>query len=236
MCERNFIPLFYLDFMRSKGVPPQLKAVLFDFDGTLIDSRKDIAASANATRRHYAMPSLPEETIGAYIGNGVQVLLEKIMETKDPERLKEALRFYKDYYRDHCADHTSVYPGTIELLEALQNRKIKMAVVSNKPQEFTVLILEKLGLARFFAVALGPESTVNRKPHPEPLLTVLRRMAINPSGAVMIGDSAVDVEAARAAGIPVGIVTQGYGDHEALMAAKPDWLVDSLSEFMDIFF
>ena len=110
-----------------------------------------------------------------------------------------------------------------------------MAVISNKPQEFTDLILKKLDLSDYFELAFGPEATVNKKPHPEPLLTALERMGAKPSEGVMIGDSPVDIEAARAAKMLVGVVTHGYVSKEVLNASDPDWLVDSLEELIDIF-
>lgn len=220
--------------MRCKGSDIPLKAVLFDLDGTLIDSRRDIAASANATRVHFGFSPLPEETIGTFVGLGIMNLLEKAVGSKDPGRLMEAHAVFKNHYREHCVDFTRSYPGAFELLDGLKNRGIKMGIVSNKPQEFTDLILKKLDLWDFFEVAFGPEATVNRKPHPEPLLTALRRMEVQPQEGVMIGDSVVDIEAARGAKMLVGVVSHGYGEKEILNAADPDWLVDSLGEFMEI--
>lgn len=220
--------------MRCKGVDKALKAVLFDLDGTLIDSKRDIAASANAVRRHFGFSPLPDDVIGTFVGLGIMVLLEKAVETKDPQRLKEAHGVFKDHYRLHCVDYTRPYPGAFELLEFLMGRGAKLAVVSNKPQEFTDLILKKLDLWDFFAVALGPEATPNKKPHPEPLLTALARMGAGPAESVMIGDSTVDIEAARAAGMLVGVLTHGYGTRDILAAADPDWMADSLTEFIDI--
>jgi 2-phosphoglycolate phosphatase len=220
--------------MRCRGADIPLKAVLFDLDGTLIDSRKDIAASANAIRGRYGLAPLPEETVGSYVGLGIMFLLEKALETRDAARLKEAHQFFKAHYRDHCVDHTRAFEGTLDLLGVLRARGIKMGLVSNKPQEFTDLILEKLGLAPYFGVVLGPEATVNKKPHPEPLLTALRRLGAKPAEAVMIGDSTVDIEAARAVPMPVGVVTHGYGTRDILNAADPDWMADSLKEFIDL--
>ena len=171
------------------------------------------------------MPPLTEEKVEGFVGNGVQVLLENAMETTDPERVKEALAFYKIFYRTHCLDHTVLYPGALDLLKSLRDRQVRMAVVSNKSQEFTEQILGKLGLASFFQAAIGPESTKDRKPHAEPLWTALRLIDVSPAQAVMIGDSVVDIQAARAAGLPVGVVTQGYNSLEALTAAQPDWMV-----------
>lgn len=222
--------------MRCKGIDFNLKAVLFDLDGTLIDSEKDIAEAANFTRVHYGLKPVSDSTIATFVGNGVMVLLSKALETKDEVRIQEAHEVFKSHYRDHCADHTKVFPGILELLEAFKKKGIKMGVVSNKPQEFTDAILEKLGLVGYFEVAFGPEATVNRKPHPEPLLTALKRMGVSTSEAVMIGDSVVDIEAARAAKVLVGVFTHGYGTRETLSASDPDWLVDSPKEFLEILF
>ncbi len=221
--------------MKCKGVDIQLKAVLFDLDGTLIDSKRDIAQSANAARIHFGFTPLPDDTIGTFVGLGVMNLLERSIESKDPARLKEAYEIFKKHYRTHCVDFTRPYPGTFELLENLKERRVKMGVVSNKPQEFTDLILKKLDLWDFFEVSFGPEATVNKKPHPEPLLTALERMKAKPSEGVMIGDSVVDIEAARAAKMLVGVVSHGYGEREILNAADPDWLFNSLGEFLEIF-
>ncbi len=222
--------------MRCKGADIPLKAVLFDLDGTLIDSKKDIAASANATRQHYGFTPLPEEVVGTFVGYGIMMLLSKTIESEDAARLKEAHGIFKEHYRVHCVDATIPYPGTFELLEGLKSRNIRMGIVSNKPQEFTDLILDKLKLAPYFGVSFGPEATVNKKPHPEPLLTALQRLGAEPSSGVMIGDSPVDIEAARAAKMLVGVVTHGYVGREVLSASDPDWLVDSLSEFTEILF
>jgi phosphoglycolate phosphatase len=109
-----------------------------------------------------------------------------------------------------------------------------MGVVTNKPQEFTDLILEKLALAPYFGAVLGSEATVHKKPHPEPLLTALQKLGAKTSEAVMIGDSTVDIEAARAAKVPVGVLTHGYGSRESLIAADPDWMAESLTDFIEI--
>ena len=220
--------------MRCKGADINLRAVLFDLDGTLIDSKRDIAAAANATRRHYGFTPLPEDIVGTFVGYGIMNLLAKTVESEDPARLKEAHGVFKDHYREHCVDATRPYPGTFDLLESLKNRRVKLGIVSNKPQEFTDLILKRLDMWDFFEVVLGPEATVEKKPHPEPLLTALSRMEAKPVEGVMIGDSTVDIEAARAAKMLVGVVTHGYADRQTLNAADPDWLVDSLSEFREI--
>jgi phosphoglycolate phosphatase len=177
--------------LRCKGVDIPLKAALFDLDGTLIDSKKDIAAAANAARLHLGMPTLPLEKVTQYIGWGIEHLNRMSLETEDPVRLAEGLEVLKSHYREHIVEQTLVFPFVRELLEALQQ-------------------------------------------HPEPLLTALQRLGAKPSEAVMIGDSPVDVQAARAAGMPVGVVVHGFVAREKLNEADPDWLVDSLKDFIDI--
>jgi 2-phosphoglycolate phosphatase len=211
-----------------------LKAVLFDLDGTLVDSVKDLAESVNFTRQHYGLDRLPDSTIMAFVGNGVYNLLGKSLETADQTKIGEAYQIFQDHYRIHCADHTKPFPGAFELLIALKEKNIKMGVVSNKPQEFTDLVLKQLNLGHYFEVAFGPESTKNRKPDPEPLLTALQKLGAQPQEAVMIGDSIVDIQAARAARMRIAVLTHGYGTREILRSAQPDWIVDSLSDLIKI--
>jgi len=217
-----------------KGVDIPLKAALFDLDGTLIDSKKDIAAAANAARLHLGLPALPLEKVTQYIGWGIEHLNRMSLETEDPVRLAEGLEVLKSHYRDHIVEQTLVFPFVRELLDFLKGRGVRMGLVSNKPHEFTLLTLQKLDLSRYFEAVLGAEATPNKKPHPEPLLTALRRLGAGPEGSVMIGDSPVDVQAARAAGMAVGIVSHGFVAKEKLNEADPDWLVDSLKDFIEI--
>ncbi|HVZ79573.1 MAG TPA: phosphoglycolate phosphatase [bacterium] len=220
--------------MRCRGVDVKLKAVLFDLDGTLIDSKKDIAAAANAARVHFGMPALPLEVVTGYIGWGIDHLNRKTLGTEDPARLAEGLEVLKAHYRDHCVDQTLIFPGVKELLDFLKAKGVKMGLVSNKPHEFTLITLEKLGLMPYFMVALGADATPNKKPHPEPLLVALQKMGVGPAEAVMIGDSPVDIQAARAAGMLVGVVEHGFVAREHLASADPDWLVNNLEEFIEI--
>ena len=211
-----------------------LKAVLFDLDGTLVDSVKDIAEAVNFTREHYGQDCLPDAAVTVFVGNGVYNLLGKSLATEDQTKIQEAYEIFQGYYRAHCANHTKPFPGAVELLNTLKTKNIKMGVVSNKPQEFTDSVLKQLNLASYFEVAFGPESTTNRKPHPEPLLTALQRLGAQPQEAVMVGDSIVDIHAAQAVPMRVAVLTHGYNSRETLSAAKPDWIVDSLSDLIKI--
>ena len=211
-----------------------LKAVLFDLDGTLVDSEKDIAEAANFTREHYGLKKVPDSTIAQYVGNGVIALLAKSLDTSEQDKIQEAYLIFQQHYREHCADHTKAFPGTFELLDYLKEKNIKMGVVSNKPQEFTDSVLKQLNLAPYFGVAFGPESTTNRKPHPEPLLVALERLGAQPHEAIMVGDSIVDIQAAKAAPMRIAVLTHGYGTREVLSSANPDWVVNSLPALIEI--
>jgi phosphoglycolate phosphatase len=177
---------------------------------------------------------VPDSTIAQYVGNGVLVLLEKSLETTDQGKIQEAYQIFKQHYRVHCADFTKPFPGTFDLLDALKGKNVKMGVVSNKPQEFTDLVLKQLNLSPYFEMAFGPEATPNRKPNPEPLLVALEKLGAQPYEAVMVGDSYVDIQAAKAVPMRVAVLTHGYGTREVLTSASPDWIVNSLQELIPI--
>jgi len=212
----------------------KVKAALFDLDGTLIDSKKDIAAAANAARTHFEMPALPLEVVVGYIGWGIEHLNRQALETEDPKKLAEGLEVLKNYYRDHCADQTIVFPGVRELLDFLKGRGVKLGLVSNKPHEFTLITLDKLNLSSYFGISLGADPTQKNKPHPDPLIKALKELETMPEDAVMIGDSPVDAQAAQAVPMRVGLVSHGFVERVYLEEAKPNWLVNSLSDFIDI--
>jgi phosphoglycolate phosphatase len=223
-----------IETRRNPMISP-LKAVLFDLDGTLVDSEKDIAEAANYTREHYGLKRVSDSVIAEYVGNGVYTLLEKSLGTTNQAKILEAYEIFQEHYRLHLADFTKTFPGTFDLLNLLKDKNIKMGVVSNKPQEFTTSVLEKLNLAPYFGVAFGPEATVNKKPHPEPLLTACAKLGAAVDETIMVGDSVVDIQAAQAAKMKVAVLTHGYGTREVLNSNHPDWLVDSMPALIEIF-
>ena len=221
--------------MPNHPAPHPLQAVLFDLDGTLIDSKKDIAAAANSARVHFGLEPLPLDVVVTYIGRGVDHLLNRTLgDFATSERVQEGMGILMAHYRDHLVVHTTIYPGVHELLDSLKKRRIPMGVVSNKPHALTPLTLEKLGLKEYFRVALGADATPHKKPHPEPLLTALKTLNAAPQSSVMIGDSLVDAQAGRNAGMSVGLVSHGYTHRSELATADADCLVDSMLEFMEI--
>jgi len=204
-----------------------VRALAFDLDGTLIDSKLDLALSVNATLKHMGRAPLPQERIFGYVGQGALRLIEQALGQATPEECHRGLQYFLGYYRQHMLDNTVTYPGVREGLEALEG--MPMAVLTNKPVRISQLIVEGLGLARFFRVVYGGNSFETKKPDPAGLNVLLRDFGAAPKQAMLVGDSEVDVQTARNAGTWACCVTYGLG-RDRLTQYPPDLLVDSLTE------
>lgn len=208
-----------------------LRLIIFDLDGTLIDSSPDIADAINYAIDPYGLPPVSvEETIGL-VGEGISRLMEKLIEKECLPADRELLigRFL-EYYAAHLVDKTTVYPGVRETLEKLA--AYKKAVISNKRESLSGTILQKLGLAPYLNIVVGSDTTQERKPSPVPVRYVLSRLGVHPEEAVMVGDSDYDIDAGRAAGLRTVAVTYGYRSVDFLKDA--DFMIDSLSALPDI--
>ena len=208
----------------------QVEAVLFDLDGTLVDSGRDIAASVNWVLGEMGLPqhSLPE--IQRFVGDGMKTLLTRAIGTDDEERLTAGIKLFRAHYREHCLDTSTLYPGVRAVLEALRAKPL--AVVTNKPRPVSLHMIEALGIAPYFKVILGGESTPNKKPHPEPLLHALKALDVAPERSAMVGDHANDIEAGKAAGLWTCAVTYGLTDRAALERTQPDLFLDRLEDLL----
>jgi phosphoglycolate phosphatase len=207
-----------------------VRALLFDLDGTLIDSKLDLVHSVNATLRELHRPELPEDTISSYIGNGAPVLVAKSLGPDvHPEELDRALKFFLAYYEAHKLDNTCAYPGVPEALKHLS--AMPMAVLTNKPVRISVRILEALGLAKYFRAIYGGNSFPTKKPDPLGADTILREFALRANEAALVGDSEVDVQTARNSGMLAAIVNYGFGMHDRV-AYPADLYLDRLLDIV----
>jgi|ERR1700674_5790568 phosphoglycolate phosphatase len=190
-----------------------VRVLIFDLDGTLIDSRRDLIRSVRATLREMGREELHEDTISGYIGHGAPQLVDRALGSSATEdESQRALKFFLAYYEDHKMDSTCAYPGVPEALEHLA--AFPMAILTNKPVRVSMRILEELGLAKYFRGIYGGDSFETKKPDPLGARTILREFGAAPPEAILIGDSEVDVHTARNAGTLAAAVNYGFGTHD----------------------
>ncbi|MEK7286401.1 MAG: HAD-IA family hydrolase [Nitrospirota bacterium] len=205
---------------------------IFDLDGTLIDSRQDIANAVNRTFADLKLPPLPHETIYSFVGNGVYKLMTDATGSSDPAFLKQTLQIFEQHYLANLLDKTVLYPGMRELLD--QNKNRRKSVATNKRVPFTRQIIAGL-CPSDFELILGAEEGVKLKPDPEMLLKTLTQLNVPAQETILIGDMINDIAAARAAGIKICAVGYGFGNEKELKAASPDFYAKSVEELKAIF-
>jgi phosphoglycolate phosphatase len=213
---------------------PRFTPVLFDLDGTLIDSGKDIASAVNVTLDGLGLPRLAEDEIIGYVGDGVRKLTERTLRRFGRDDVDAVVRDIKAAYRERCLVHTRPYPGVADLLADLQG--VPTAVVTNKVSEFSRRILDGLGLAPLVDAVVGGDETGKLKPHPDPLRLACRRLGVDPGGGVMVGDHQNDVLAGRAAGMATCGVAWGFDRGAGVRTARPDRLCPDIPELRRFLF
>jgi phosphoglycolate phosphatase len=205
----------------------KITTLLFDLDGTLIDSTADIASSVNALRVSLGLPTLAQDTVASYVGDGVDALVRRVL---DKQEVADEVEAFKLHYHEHCVDQTRCYAGVEETLRVLHVLGYKMAVVTNKPERISKHILERLGLGKIFGSVIGGNSAEHKKPHPAPLFKACAELGSSPALACMIGDSRVDMEAGHNAGMPSLGLLGGIGDEALLRRSGPALILESFSE------
>ena len=205
-------------------------AVLFDLDGTLIDSYPAIAASVNHVRLLHHLPPLSVEEVTRHVGRGAALLLRDTVGVGDP---KANIAAYREHHPGVIQSGTRWLPGALEMLQALHARGIRLGICSNKPIAFTRLILAASTLQPMFDVVLGPEDAEKHKPAPDILLCAMARLGVLPEETLYVGDMTVDIETARAAGVHVWVVPTGSDMVAALDAARPDRRLRDLNELAE---
>jgi len=212
----------------------RIRAVAFDLDGTLVDTAPDLAAAANVMLAAFGLAPVSQARIGAFIGRGVEQLVagafaEAAGRGASPDELSTAIDRFSQSYARGLFDRGRVYPDVVDGLRSLAATGLKLACVTNKDCRFTLPLLDAAGLAEWFALVLCADSPELRKPAPDLLLAACRHFRVSPHKLLYVGDSCIDIAAARAAGCPVAVVNYGYGDGISLEDGSPDWVIDRIA-------
>jgi phosphoglycolate phosphatase len=206
----------------------QVRLLVFDLDGTLVDSKQDLALSVNAMRKEMGLAPLALELISSYVGHGVTLLVRRSLGTQaTDENVEKGLAFFLDYYRQHMLDNTIPYPGVSEALEKLKGHK--MAVLTNKPVNFSREMVSRLGFAPYFSYVYGGNSFPQKKPDPVGLHKLMEDLQVSARETVMVGDSDTDIITGRNAGVLTCGVTYGFGA-QTLEKVAPDLMIDDMRE------
>ncbi|HEU0230173.1 MAG TPA: phosphoglycolate phosphatase [Burkholderiaceae bacterium] len=209
-------------------------AALFDLDGTLLDTLDDLTDAVNAMRADYGQPALTRAVVETYVGKGTDYLVMRSLahdvlnQPPTPDDISEALKRFTSHYRRLCGDRATLYPGVVEGLAAFRDRGLKLAVVTNKPTEFTGPLLEHMGIAHFFEHLVCGDTCARKKPDPMPFLHACSLLGVEPGSALAVGDSINDAQAARAAGITVLAVPYGYRGGQDVRTLPVDGIVTSI--------
>jgi phosphoglycolate phosphatase len=205
-----------------------LELYIFDLDGTLLDSGKDIALAANYAFEKLNLKTFSEEEIISKVGYGAKKLIEDLIPGYPQEIKDKALEYFKEFYYSNPVIYSKLYNGAEETLKKLKELSKKVAVVTNKYEALSVEILKKLNVIDYIDLVVGADTTSEKKPHPLPVLYTLEKLKSEKDKSIIIGDSETDVLTGKNAGIKTALVLQGYGNKELALSLNPDYVLDSL--------
>ena len=211
----------------------KIKLLAFDFDGTLVDTKRDIAESVNLTLEKLQLRTLPHETIYSFVGNGVRPLLTRALNGANVCSIPEAIEVFIQYYDERLMDHSDFYPNCRETLKFFSGKNL--TICSNKPSRFIHKILSELGSLDQFSKIVGGDEPEIKKPNPQGLLGILSAHGVSPGNALMVGDNPVDIETGHRANVQTCAVTYGLSERKCLEEAKPDWIIDDIAELRQLF-
>jgi len=215
-------------------VERKISLIVYDFDGTLVDTLFDIADAVNLSLNELGLRTLSRATIRKYVGKGVERLMAQSINDTGYFDLPRAVELFRKHYSENLMNHTRFYPFGRDILDHFHDKK--QAICSNKPEDFVRRILQSLESLDCFDAILGGDSLESKKPDPEGLLHLLDRFQCSPERAVVVGDSPVDIEMGKRAGVYTCVVNYGFGDPKEIASAGPDCSIDHLSQLKDLFY
>ncbi|MBN1688756.1 MAG: HAD-IA family hydrolase [Candidatus Omnitrophica bacterium] len=208
-----------------------MKIIFYDLDGTLVDTAQDIANAANYMLRELGSPELSREEIARYVGKGLHQLIQACVRSDEKKLIEKGAKIYRSHYQAHMLDHSALYPGAREVLDYFSS--VKQVIVTNKPNPYARELLEALGVGGIFSDIIAGDSPFPKKPNPSSIQHILAREAVKPSEALFLGDSLIDIETARNAGLKIVVLTHGFGLADELKSASPDGIFPGLFEFLE---
>ena len=227
--------------MSRPSLPEDLQLIMYDLDGTLVESVPDLAIAIDNMLDDLNLPKAGEGKVRLWVGNGIPSLVRRALADDmqgdlpgivDEKTFDQAYDRFRHHYSNEVGLHSSLYPGVLEFLEEMADKGRKQAVVTNKSELFTEKLLKMMNIDHFFQLSLGGDSLEEKKPHPMPLLHAMEHFGVSKSQSLMIGDSSNDIKAARAAEVMVVGLPYGYNHGEPIESANPDLVVPDLSHLM----
>jgi len=207
--------------------------IIFDLDGTIANTLEDITLSVNEVLANFNLPKLQLKKVRTLIGSGVPSLMQGALATNNKYKINKASKLFLSSYSKNLLKKTKLYSGILKLLNKVASKKL--AIVTNKPQMHTKKLLDAFGIAKYFQVVYGGDTFKHKKPHPKPITNVLKILKVNNSNALLVGDGVNDILTAKAANIACASVGYGYCDKDELLALKPNYYFESVSELYKSF-